>query len=84
MLVLCDCNLTDTSEAYATLRAGLHDSFAEAGWGLGLTMLLSQPHIPAQRYDYIWHTDELVALSAQVGADGGSDHLLLLAQFTWR
>ncbi len=35
------------------------DSFAEAGWGLGLTMLLPQAHLPAQRYDYIWHSAEL-------------------------
>jgi vancomycin resistance protein VanJ len=83
-LVLCDCNLTDTSEAYATLRAGLGDSFREAGWGLGLTMLLPQTSIPAQRYDYIWHSTELVARSAQVGADGGSDHLPVVAPLTWR
>jgi endonuclease/exonuclease/phosphatase (EEP) superfamily protein YafD len=83
-LVLCDCNLTDTSAAYATLRAGLGDSFAEAGWGLGLTMLLPQISLPAQRYDYIWHSADLVAIAAHVGVDGGSDHLPVVARFTWR
>jgi vancomycin resistance protein VanJ len=38
-LALCDCNFTETSQAYATMRASLADSDAEAAWGLGLTML---------------------------------------------
>jgi vancomycin resistance protein VanJ len=32
------------------------------------------------RVDYIWHTPDLVALEAWVGADAGSDHLPVLAR----
>lgn len=83
-VVLCDCNFTDTSEAYTVLNSGMADSFAEAGWGLGHTMLAPGVAIPAQRLDYIWHTAELQALAARVGPDGGSDHLPIVAQLVWR
>lgn len=36
VLLLCDCNLTDTSEAYSRLSSFLHDSFREVGRGLGI------------------------------------------------
>lgn len=83
LVVLCDCNLTPTSEAYATLRAALVDSFAEAGSGFGHTMLVPVLDLPAQRLDYIWHAPSLVVLEAQVGPDGGSDHLPVLVKLTW-
>lgn len=83
-VVLCDCNLTDTSEAYALLRTGLVDSFAEAGWGFGHTMLLPALRLPAQRLDYIWHTPDLLPLEARVGLDGSSDHLPVVARLAWR
>jgi endonuclease/exonuclease/phosphatase (EEP) superfamily protein YafD len=34
----------------------------------------------AQRIDYVWHTDGLLALAAEVGAAGGSDHLPVLVR----
>jgi vancomycin resistance protein VanJ len=83
LVVLCDCNLTDTSEAYTHLRADLRDSFAEAGWGPGYTMLVPVLDLPAQRLDYIWHTPELVAVDARVGPRGGSDHLPVVARLAW-
>lgn len=82
-VVLCDCNFTDTSEAYAIASAGLVDSFAEAGWGFGHTMLAPWVGLPAERLDYIWHTPELTALEAWVGPDGGSDHLPVAARLAW-
>ena len=36
--------------------------------------------LPLARVDYIWHTADLVALEAWVGADAGSDHLPVLAR----
>jgi vancomycin resistance protein VanJ len=83
-IVLCDCNLTDTSAAYARLRSELVDSFAVAGWGLRRTMLAPGLGWPAQRLDYVWSTAELRAVAAEVGQDGGSDHLPAIARLVWR
>jgi vancomycin resistance protein VanJ len=79
-LLLCDCNLTDTSAAHAHLSRFLTDSFREAGWGLGHTLLSAGLPFAAQRVDYVWHTDGLLALAAEVGAAGGSDHLPLVVR----
>ena len=79
VLLMCDCNMTDTSETYARLDTVLDDSFREAGWGMGHT--LQPPQLfPVQRIDYVWHTDEFEALYAYIGQDGGSDHLPIVAK----
>jgi vancomycin resistance protein VanJ len=80
VLLMCDCNMTDTSEAYARLDTVLDDSFSEAGWGMGHTLQLLQPSFPLQRIDYIWHTEEFEAIYAYIGQDGGSDHLPIVAK----
>jgi vancomycin resistance protein VanJ len=80
-IVLCDCNLTDTSQAYPQMAKGLSDSFAQAGWGFGHTFQGEDGKIPLQRLDYIWHTNHVQAIDSFVGQDGGSDHLPLLADF---
>jgi vancomycin resistance protein VanJ len=72
ILLLCDCNLTETSQAYAALATLLHDSFREVGWGFGHTYPADP--LPLQRYDYIWHSEEFVALEAEIGPAAGSDH----------
>ena len=74
-LLLCDCNLTDTSQAYAELGSFLSDSFREAGWGLRQTNYASGVPFPMQRIDYVWHNVGLIAIAAEVGQAGGSDHL---------
>jgi endonuclease/exonuclease/phosphatase (EEP) superfamily protein YafD len=79
-LLLCDCNMTDSSQAYTQLAAFLSDSFREAGWGLGHSSFGARPpHLP-QRLDYIWHSAEFIAVDAVVGPDGGSDHLPVVAR----
>ena len=83
VILLCDCNLTDTSEAYAHLDTFLNDSFREAGWGLGHTLYIPSFPIPVQRLDYVWHSDELVAIHAAPGQDGGSDHLPVVAKLRY-
>lgn len=80
VLLMCDCNMTDTSEAYARLDTVLDDSFRETGWGMGHTLQLLQLSFPVQRIDYVWHTDEFEAIYAYVGQDGGSDHLPIVAK----
>ena len=79
VLLMCDCNMTETSETYARLDTVLEDSFREAGWGIGHT--LQPPQLfPVQRIDYVWHTDEFEALYAYVGQAAGSDHLPIVAR----
>ena len=80
ILLLCDCNMTDTSEAYARLDSVLNDSFAEVGRGFGHTLRPPQLSFPVQRIDYVWHSEAFKALQAFVGADGGSDHLPIVAK----
>jgi vancomycin resistance protein VanJ len=82
-IVLCDCNLTDTSQAYPQMAKGLSDSFAHAGWGFGHTFQGEEGKIPLQRLDYIWHTKHLQAIDTSVGQDGGSDHLPLVTDFNY-
>jgi endonuclease/exonuclease/phosphatase (EEP) superfamily protein YafD len=78
-LMLCDCNMTDTSETYAQLRQVFKDSFQERGWGLGHTISVKGIPFPVQRIDYIWYTDEIQAIDAFVGPDANSDHLPIVA-----
>ena len=51
-IVMCDCNMTDTSETYARLRAVIGDSFQERGWGFGHTLRVAALPFPAQRVDW--------------------------------
>jgi endonuclease/exonuclease/phosphatase (EEP) superfamily protein YafD len=80
VLLMCDCNMTDTSEAYARLDTVLDDSYSEAGWGMGHTLHPPQLPFPIQRIDYVWHSEEFEAKYAYVGQDGGSDHLPIVAK----
>lgn len=79
-ILVCDCNMTDTSQAHAGLQALLIDSFREAGWGLRHTNYTSGVPFPTQRIDYIWHSAGLAAVTAAVGQPGGSDHLPVVAR----
>jgi endonuclease/exonuclease/phosphatase family metal-dependent hydrolase len=54
------------------IQAGLIDSWAEAGSGDGYTFDSDEPF---QRIDWIWHTDDLVALDVEVLTSTASDHL---------
>jgi vancomycin resistance protein VanJ len=82
-IVLCDCNMTDTSTAYAALNQTMNDSFHEAGWGLGHTLYAWDLPFPVQRIDYLWHTPNLVATQVNIEPAAGSDHLPLKAQLRW-
>jgi vancomycin resistance protein VanJ len=77
-LLLCDCNLTDTSQAHAKLAAFLTDSFYEAGWGLRNTN--DAGSTPLQRIDYVWHSAGMIAITGMLGQAGGSDHLPVVVQ----
>lgn len=80
VLMLCDCNTTDQSDAYRALRDVLHDAFWEVGQGLGFTFQSRLP-FPLMRLDYIWHNDAFRALDADVWDDAGtSDHRPVVAR----
>jgi endonuclease/exonuclease/phosphatase family metal-dependent hydrolase len=92
-VLLGDFNMTRRNPIYAWFAAaGLRDAFAVAGVGRGWTLptrighgriqhrLHRLPLRPIARVDYIWYTRGLAAEAAWVGADGGSDHLPVLAR----
>lgn len=81
-LLLCDCNLTDTSAPYTRLNRHLSDSFRKVGWGLGHTQRPKSLPFAIQRIDYIWYSAEFNPISAVVGQDGDSDHYPLVSKFT--
>lgn len=77
VVLLGDFNLPPSSIAYRTLSSSLTDTFAEAGWGWGLSYPAS---CPFWRIDYIW-CKGLTPVSCQVLALPGSDHRALLCHF---
>lgn len=87
-LLLCDCNLVDTSQAYQQFSRFAQDSFREAGWGFGHTKLVQIGIFSAavgQRLDFIWHSDQWRTIATTVQPDsGGSDHLLVVAKLRLR
>jgi len=84
-----DFNMSDASLIYREIDAQLTDAFRQAGAGAGRTWPVAEkiglPNViqPFLRIDYVWHTDDLRAISAQVGAPIGSDHLPVTVEFEW-
>ncbi|MEO8609667.1 MAG: endonuclease/exonuclease/phosphatase family protein [Chloroflexota bacterium] len=87
-IVAGDFNLSDLSMTYAAMNGQMHDSFIEAGTGLGNSWpeaaALGLPAFlpPLVRMDYIWHSAGLRAIRSWQGDFVGSDHLPLFAAFT--
>ncbi len=81
LVVLCDCNFSDQSEAYRTFDGLLTDAFRAAGRGMGFTFPNERPLVPPLvRIDYIWHSDHFVTLNAHTLNDSGtSDHRPVIA-----
>ncbi len=84
-IVSGDFNTSDNAVIYSEIAAAMHDSFREAGIGLGASWPADTGEeglpdfVPALiRIDYVWHSDEIKALSATVGPRLGSDHLPLI------
>ncbi|MBN2005965.1 MAG: endonuclease/exonuclease/phosphatase family protein [Anaerolineae bacterium] len=87
LLLVGDFNTTPQSREYALLSRSLHDTWREAGWGLGHTWPVTQGSLRPRlvRIDYVWHSKAFQALHADLGlADGVSDHRPLLATLAWR
>jgi endonuclease/exonuclease/phosphatase (EEP) superfamily protein YafD len=94
LIVLGDFNAGDLSTAYGIVTGTLVDTWREIGWGLGHTFpgadspdacwstMLGIP-VPMWlvRIDYIFHSRQWRAVSAEIGPwDGSSDHRPVVAQ----
>lgn len=82
LLMLCDCNFTDQSDAYRVVAARLTDAYREAGQGMGFTFPSQRRLIPLLvRLDYLWHSAHFTALEARTLDDSGtSDHRPVIAR----
>jgi endonuclease/exonuclease/phosphatase family metal-dependent hydrolase len=71
----------DWPEMELILSAGMIDSWSEAGQGLGLTWPADDPF---QRIDWIWHSPDLQATSAETVESAASDHRAVVADLVER
>jgi vancomycin resistance protein VanJ len=78
LIVMGDLNANDQSRAYRIATAQLGDAWRDAGWGYGASFhgFLGPPFV---RIDYIFYSHHWQAVSAEMGRDGGSDHLPITA-----
>ncbi len=94
LIFASDCNLTDQNADYRLLTTIWHDSWREAGRGLGRTFpggdqggdgnvrfgVLTLPRWIV-RIDYVWHSSGWRATEARLGQwDGHSDHRPTIAR----
>lgn len=75
-ILMGDFNTPPNSDDHARLKEVLTDSFQSVGWGFGYTYSAKRP---VWRIDYIWHSQELAAVSCQVQGTALSDHRPLTA-----
>ena len=81
-IVAGDFNTSDNAVIYAELASRMRDSFREVGTGLGVSWPANGGWLPPLlRLDYVWHSEGLRALSAELGPRLGSDHLPLIVTF---
>jgi vancomycin resistance protein VanJ len=85
-LVVGDFNTSAYSPIYRELSQTMHDAFAQAGCGFGMTWPNSLYMPPLLRLDYIWHSADLHTLTADVlpFVYSGSDHLPLVASLRFK
>ena len=78
-IVAGDFNTSDNALIYHELAVRMHDSFREVAVGLGSTWPINLSGLqPLVRLDYVWHSNDLRALTAEIGPTLGSDHLPLV------
>ena len=83
-LLLCDCNMTRTSQNYRDLSRHMADGFRDTGWGFGWSVFHPAFSFPIIRFDYVWHTKELQVVRSSVGPDANSDHYPVTATVQFR
>lgn len=86
LIIAGDFNMSEWADAYQDINAELHDAYRVASWGIGATWPASETSRIGAAYprlvrlDYIWYSEPMVANTAVVGANLGSDHLPLLVE----
>jgi vancomycin resistance protein VanJ len=85
LLLLCDCNMSDQSDAYRALDRVLDDAHREVGRGMGFSFAIRVwPGLilpPIIRIDYVWHNDYFTTREIYVEQDSGtSDHYPVVAR----
>lgn len=75
IMLLCNCNFTDTSQAHSQLETVLNDAFRQVGWGWGHTA-------NSQRMDYVWASEALTAVSAQLFPASPANHRPIRVELT--
>jgi vancomycin resistance protein VanJ len=85
LVVIGDFNATDQYALYGPLTRRLRDAHRESGWGMGFTYS-RWPEVRQAlwRIDYVFHSPELVAVSAGTGDYAGSDHRPVIARLAFR
>lgn len=88
LLMIGDFNVSDRQPTYRFVREQLHDTYREAGPGLGYTFPVAEfedaPAVPLIRVDYVFHDDAWAARAARTYALPGSDHRFLVADLVLR
>lgn len=81
VIVMCDCNMSDQSDAYRAFDRLMDDAFRQAGRGMGFTFRFRRFLPSMVRIDYVWHSDHFVATDARAWEDAGaSDHHAVVAR----
>lgn len=85
LLVIGDFNIVDQQNMYEPLTDYLRDAHRESGWGMGFTFSRYPQSAPSMwRIDYVFHSTDMVAVSATTGDYGGSDHRPVIAKLDFR
>jgi vancomycin resistance protein VanJ len=75
LILAGDFNMTDQTDVYRRVAGRYHDTYREAGWGLGFTFNPNARLLPLARIDYVFHDDRITSVAARVWpTSGGSDH----------
>jgi endonuclease/exonuclease/phosphatase family metal-dependent hydrolase len=77
VLACGDFNDSPTSYCYSLFSSELHDSFKEAGRGIGKTYIGA---FPSFRIDYIFHSDEFKATNYHTLPEKFSDHHAIVSE----
>jgi vancomycin resistance protein VanJ len=82
VLIAGDFNMTDLTADYQRIAVRYGDTYREVGWGMGFTFPDLGQRLLLARLDYVFHSQQFVALEAHVlTTSGGSDHRPLLVRF---
>jgi vancomycin resistance protein VanJ len=81
LLVMGDFNIGDRQPNYRKIRTHLADTFAEVGWGFGLSYPVNRwTGFPVVRLDYVFHSRQWQPQSIWQGQAPGADHKYLVTR----